>query len=207
MKAQQILGLAGLLLAITACAGQGGPLAVSGADDRGAEDRGVDDSGAEEVAVLETRLGTMTLRFFEQEAPRTVANFKRLVREGFYDGKPFYRVVAGHVIQAGDGGENDQPKVPAEFGAHPHVVGAVGLARDEDPNSGNTEIYICLAPRPHLDGRYAIFGLLTSGFDVLAAIGAVEVDEQFDGEVAFHKPKTPILIDRATLETQPTDRP
>ncbi len=153
-----------------------------------------------EVCVLETTMGTMVLRFFDDGAPRTVENFKRLVEEGFYDGKPFYRVVKGHVIQVGDGGENDQPTVVGEFGAHPHVVGAVGLARSADPDSGGTEIYICHAPRPHLDGRYAVFGLLVEGFEVLAAIGNVEVEERWEGEVAFHQPKTPVVIERATLE-------
>lgn len=154
----------------------------------------------EEVCVLETSMGTMVFRLFEDAAPETVRNFKQLVGEGFYDGLPFYRVVAAHVIQAGDGGENGRPTVKGEFGAHPHVIGALGLARDQDPDSGSTEIYVCHAPRPHLDGRYAVFGLLTSGFDVLEAIGNVEVEEQWEGEVAFHKPKQPVIIQRATLE-------
>ena len=153
-----------------------------------------------EVCVLETSMGTMVFRLFEDAAPATVGNFKSLVREGFYDGLPFYRVVAGHVIQAGDGGENDRPTVKGEFGAHPHVTGALGLARGEDPDSGSTEIYVCHAPRPHLDGRYATFGLLISGFDVLEAIGKVEVEERWEGEVAFHQPKQPVTIKRATLE-------
>ena len=154
----------------------------------------------EEIAVLETSMGTMKLRFFADEAPLTTANFKALVSEGFYDGLPFYRVVEGHVIQAGDGGENGRPSVKGEFGAHPHVTGAVGLARDADPDSGSTEIYICHAPRPHLDGRYAIFGLLVEGFEVLEAIGNVEVEERWEGEVAFHKPVEPVIIERAYLE-------
>jgi len=104
------------------------------------------------------------------------------------------------VIQAGDGGENGRPTVKGEFGAHPHVVGAVGLARSEAPDSGSTEIYICHAPRPHLDGRYAVFGLLVDGFDVLERIAGVEVEEQWMGEVAFHKPKVPVVIERAYLE-------
>jgi cyclophilin family peptidyl-prolyl cis-trans isomerase len=157
----------------------------------------------EEVCVLETSMGTMVFRFFEEAAPLTVRNFKTLVREGFYDGKEFYRVVAGHVIQAGDGEGTERPTVKGEFGAHPHVVGAVGLARDEDPDSGSTEFYICHAARPHLDGRYAVFGLLVEGFDVLESIGNVEVEEVWLGEVAFHKPKEPVLIERAYLETRP----
>jgi cyclophilin family peptidyl-prolyl cis-trans isomerase len=162
----------------------------------------------EQVVVLETGLGTMTFRLFEAEAPQTTANFKALVAEGFYDGLPFYRVVAGHVIQAGDGGENERPTVKGEFGAHPHVTGALGLARDADPDSGSTEIYVCHAPRPHLDGRYAVFGLLIEGFEVLEAIGNVEVEERWEGEVAFHQPIEPVVIERAWMEQRqsPKDR-
>ena len=156
-----------------------------------------------EVCVLETSMGTMVFRFFEDGAPETVRNFKQLVREGFYDGRSFYRVVKGHVIQTGDGGESGRPTVKGEFGAHPHMTGAVGLARDTDPDSGSTEIYICHAPRPHLDGRYAVFGLLVEGLDVLEAIGNVEVEEHFEGEIAFHKPKTPVVIERAYLSRRP----
>jgi cyclophilin family peptidyl-prolyl cis-trans isomerase len=114
-------------------------------------------------------------------------------------------VVAGHVIQAGDGGESGRATVRGEFGAHPHVVGAVGLARDSNPDSGSTEIYICLAPRPHLDGNYAIFGLLVEGFDVLEKIGAVKVEEKYVGEaeIAFHQPMEPVVIERAYLDQRP----
>ncbi len=153
-----------------------------------------------ELAVIETRLGTMTFRLLTEGAPETVANFKRLVRSGFYDGKPFYRIVAGHVIQGGDGGDNNQPTVKGEFGAHDHVEGALGLARDADPDSGSTEIYVCLAERPHLDGSYAVFGMIEGGVAVLRAIGAVPVVEQWDGKVAFHKPVEPVLITRAYLQ-------
>lgn len=163
---------------------------------------GLEEENEEEVCVLETSLGALVFRFFEDEAPITTRHIKALVKEGFYDGQPFYRVVSGHVIQAGDGGESGRPNVPGEFGAHPHVTGAVGLARDTDPDSGSTEIYICLAERAHLDGSYAVFGLLVDGFDVLERIGAVEVDEHFVGEknIAFHSPKESVVIQRAYLE-------
>ena len=161
-------------------------------------------TAVEEVAVVTTNHGTMVFRFFPEEAPLTVAHVKGLIADGFFDGKTFYRVVAGHVIQGGEGFDTEGGEtVVGEFGAHPHVTGAVGLARDEDPDSGSTEIYICLEPRPHLDGSYAIFGLLTEGFDVLAAIGAVEVEEQWDGEVAFHRPLEPVVIESLRLETRP----
>lgn len=161
----------------------------------------------EEMGVLKTSMGTMVIRFHEKDSPQTVANFKRLVRKGFYDGKSFYRVVSGHVIQAGDGGENDEPTIKGEFNSHPFVAGTVGLARDANPDSGGTEIFVCLAPRPHLDGKYAAFGELIEGLDVLAKIGAVEVNEKWLGDaepkVAFHEPKTPVVIEKATIEKRP----
>jgi len=157
-----------------------------------------------EVAVLETSLGTMVFQLFEKDAPKTVANFKALAREGFYDGKPFYRVVAGHVIQTGDGGESGRPKVPDEFNSNLHVAGALGLAHSAEPNSGNTEIYVCLAPRPHLDGRFTVFGQVIEGMDVLEKIGAVPVNEKFlEGGVAFHEPKEPVILRKVRLETRP----
>jgi cyclophilin family peptidyl-prolyl cis-trans isomerase len=156
-----------------------------------------------EVCVLETSLGTMVFRFFEDDAPQTVANFKKLVREGFYDGRPFYRVVKGHVIQTGDGGESGRPTVKAEFNAHPHVAGTVGLARSQDPDSGSTEFYVCLAPRPHLDGKYAVFGQLIEGMDVLEKIGNVPVNEKLLEGLAFHEPKEPVVLRKARIEIRP----
>ncbi len=164
-------------------------------------------SGEEEMGVLKTSMGTMVIRFHEKDSPQTVANFKRLVRKGFYDGKSFYRVVSGHVIQAGDGGENDEPGIKGEFNSHPFVAGTVGLARGADPDSGSTEIFVCLAPRPHLDGKYAAFGELIEGRDVLEKIGAVAVTEKWLGDaepkVAFHEPKTPVVLEKATIEKRP----
>lgn len=159
----------------------------------------------EEVCVLKTNMGTMVFRFYEEDAPLTTAHFKKLVREGFYDNKPFYRVVKGHVIQGGDGEGNVGPKVQGELKSsdkHPHVTGAVGLARDKEPDTGSTEFYICLAPRPHLDGKYAIFGQLIEGLDVLEKIGNVEVNPLYVRKVAFHEPKQPVIIEKATIETR-----
>lgn len=157
---------------------------------------------AEPVAVLATNHGEIVIRFVDG-APQTAAQFQRLVEEGFYEGTTFYRVVDGHVVQAGDGGENEQPTVPAEFGAYPHVTGAVGLARAEDPDSGSTEFYICVAPRPHLDGRYAVFGLVVDGHETVLSIARTEVEERFVGEegsVAFHRPVREVVIERAWIE-------
>lgn len=165
----------------------------------------------EDVCVLKTNMGTMVFRFFEEDAPLTSAHFKKLVREGFYDGKPFYRVVKGHVIQAGDGEGTAGPKVQGELKSsdkHPHVAGVVGLARDKEPDTGSTEFYICLAPRPHLDGKYAVFGELIEGMDVLEKIGNVDVNPRYlEGNVAFHEPKQPVIIEKATIETREPSLP
>lgn len=179
---------------------------IGGDDDQRAE--AVADEPIEtmrQLAVLETSAGTMVFELYPDRAPKTVENFARLAAADFYDGLPFYRVVEGHVIQAGDGGENDQPTVPAEFGVE-HLEGTLGLARDEDPDSGSTEIYVCLEPRPHLDGRYAAFGRLVEGRDVLHAIGSAPVTEKWlEGEIAFHEPKEPVVIMDARIETHSID--
>ncbi|MEE9572657.1 MAG: peptidylprolyl isomerase [Candidatus Neomarinimicrobiota bacterium] len=156
-----------------------------------------------DVCVIKTNYGEMQFRFFEDAAPLTSAKFKNLVNEGFYDSLIFYRVVKGHVIQAGDGGENNISTVQAEFNEYPHITGTVGLARSEDPNSGSTEFYICLVPRPHLDGKYTVFGQLMEGYDVLEKIGNTEIVEQYVGDdknIAFHTPKESVIIEKASIE-------
>lgn len=150
----------------------------------------------EPVCVLKTNMGTMVFRFFEKDAPKTCAHIQALVDSGFYNGKDFYRIVAGHVIQTGGGSTT----VPAEFNSHKHLTGTVGLARDQDPNSGDSSFYICLAPRPHLDGKYTVFGQLIEGMDVLEKIGKVKVKEKYIEGYAFHKPVNPVIIEHASLE-------
>jgi len=152
------------------------------------------------VCVMQTNMGTMVFRFFEADAPKTTGQFQKLVTEGFYNGKDFYRVVKGHVIQAGGG---DAPTLPPEFNKNPHLVGTLGLGRTGDVNSGDSEIYVCVAPRPHLDGKYTVFGQLVEGYDVLEKISLVEVDENWAGadkKLAMHKPKKPVVIEKGWIE-------
>jgi cyclophilin family peptidyl-prolyl cis-trans isomerase len=159
--------------------------------------RAPDKGEGREVCILETNLGTMTFELFDNDAPKTVAQFRALVRQGFYDGKDFYRVVRGHVIQAGDGGA---PPLPPEFNTRPHVFGTLGLGRVGDEWSGDSEIYVCVAPRPHLDGRYTVFGQLIEGDNVLWKIARVPVEERWEGpdhKMAMHKPLRPLVILRA----------
>ncbi len=160
-----------------------------------------------EICVIKTNYGDMEFKFYNKVAPLTVLNFKKLIRNGFYNGKMFYRIVKGHVIQAGDGGENNYPIIRAEFNKNKHVVGTLGLARGSDPDSGSTEFYICVAPRPHLDGKYTVFGQLIKGFDVLKKIENVEVNKRFVGKekkIAFHSPKKPVIIKVIELKLRNT---
>jgi len=154
----------------------------------------------QKVCLMQTNLGTMLFKFFEADAPRTCKQFQKLVTDGFYNGKDFYRVVKGHVIQAGGG---DAPKLPPEFNKNLHQVGTLGLGRTGDADSGDSEIYVCVAPRPHLDGKYTVFGQLVEGYDTLEKISRVEVDEKWAGadkKLALHKPKKPVVIEKAWIE-------
>ena len=185
---REILGSAGIFLVglIILPAGSAGPDATA---------------AMTEVFVIKTDLGRMVFEFFEGEAPKTVAQIKTLVRNGFYDGRDFYRVVRGHVIQAGGG---EAPKLPPEFNDRPHVFGTLGLGRTGDEWSGDSEIYVCVAARPYLDGKYTVFGRLVEGPEVLERIAALPVVEQWAGpdrRMAMHKPVKPVVIRSARIET------
>jgi acetyl esterase/lipase/catechol 2,3-dioxygenase-like lactoylglutathione lyase family enzyme len=164
------------------------------------------DAEAEEVCVLETSLGPMTFELFEADAPKTIAQFKALVRKGFYDGKDFYRVVRGHVIQTGGG---EAPKLPPEFNARPHVFGTLGLGRTGDEWSGDSEFYVCVAARPYLDGKYTVFGRLVEGAAVLDKIAVVPVREIWEGpaRMAMHRPVEPVVIKKARMEQRGAAKP
>jgi peptidylprolyl isomerase len=107
-------------------------------------------------------------------APQTVAHFKDLVRRGFYDGLTFHRVIAGFMAQTGDpkgdGTGGSGHPVKAEFSQAHFVRGTVGLARSSDPDSGDSQFFICFAPAPFLDGKYTIFGQVVSGMEHIDAI-------------------------------------
>lgn len=138
---------------------------------------------ANEVAVIKTAQGEMVIRFWPEVAPKTVENFKKLAREGFYDGTAFHRVVKGFMIQGGDpltkdaGAEHQWGtggpgyKVKAEFNDRPHVRGVISMARSQHPDSAGSQFFICLAEARFLDRQYTAFGELIKGDDVLGQIG------------------------------------
>ena len=115
--------------------------------------------------------GEIVIEFFPDDAPKTVENFVTLAKKGFYDGLVFHRVEPGFVVQGGDpkGDGTGGPgyKVKAEFNKQPHVRGAVAMARSNDPDSAGSQFYITLAPANFLDGKYTVFGKVTSGMDVV----------------------------------------
>jgi len=107
-------------------------------------------------------------------APRTVARISELADSGFFDGIFFHRVVADFVVQAGDPtgtGEGGSGRtIPAEFSHLHYIRGSVGMARDEDIHSNDSQFFICIADQPHLDGKYTLFGQVLEGLEVLDKI-------------------------------------
>jgi len=137
---------------------------------------------AKEVAVLKTSKGEMVLEFWPDVAPKHVANFKKLAKDGFYDGTAFHRVIKGFMIQGGDPLTKDPSKesewgtggpgykVDAEFNKKPHARGVLSMARSQDPNSAGSQFFICHDDASSLDGKYTGFGKLIKGDEVLEKI-------------------------------------
>ncbi|MBI4244326.1 MAG: peptidylprolyl isomerase [Planctomycetes bacterium] len=163
-------------------------------------------SKQKQYVIMETSMGKIVMKLFTEDAPKTCEHFIKLINQGFYNNQVFFRVVKEHVIQAGcpkgDGSTDCGCTVKAEFNQNKHVVGTLGLARDTNPDSGSSQFYICLVPRPHLDGKYTVFGQVTEGLDVVDAIGAVEVNEKYIENIAFHVPKKPVVIKSASIVTK-----
>jgi peptidylprolyl isomerase len=126
---------------------------------------------------LDLKDGRVTIALDPDAAPKTVAHIKDLVRKGFYNNTPIHRVIPGFMAQMGDptgtgGGPGSGTTVPAEFGSTPFERGTVGLARTEDPNSGDSQFFIMFAANDYLNGKYTAFGKVTAGMDVVDKIKA-----------------------------------
>ena len=150
-------------------------------------------NSAAEVAIINTTEGTMVIAFWPDVAPNTVANFKKLASQGFYDGTCFHRVIRNFMIQGGDPLTKDPAKeslwgtgdpgykIKAEFNDRSHTRGVISMARSQDPDSAGSQFFICHGNPRFLDRQYTAFGKLIKGDDVLEKI--------------------------ATTPTQPGDRP
>jgi len=139
-----------------------------------------------EVAVFETSEGEMVFEFWPDTAPNTVENFKKLARQGFYDGTCFHRIIDGFMIQGGDPLTKDPSKeadwgtggpgytIQGEVSTRPdrhHVRGVISMANSGSPDTAGSQFFICLAALPQLDGGYTTFGKLIKGDDVLTKLG------------------------------------
>jgi peptidyl-prolyl cis-trans isomerase B (cyclophilin B) len=139
-------------------------------------------------AVIETKFGNMTLKFFPDVAPGHVKNFLELAKSGFYDGTVFHRVIAGFMIQGGDPISKDPARraaygtsgpgytIKAEFNDKPHKRGILSMARTNDPNSAGSQFFICVKDSPDLNGKYTVFGEVVSGMEVADKIVALPQD-------------------------------
>jgi len=135
-----------------------------------------------EVAVINTTEGTMVIEFWPEVAPNTVANFKKLANQGFYDGTCFHRVIKNFMIQGGDPLTKDPSKeamwgtgdpgykIKAEFNDRSHTRGVISMARSQDPDSAGSQFFICHGNPTFLDHQYTAFGKLIKGDDVLEKI-------------------------------------
>ena len=162
-------------------------------------------NSSNEVAVIKTSEGEMVVQFWTDAAPNTIENFKKLARQGFYDGTIFHRIVKEFMIQGGDPNSKDPAKensyglggpgykVNAEFNDHSHDRGVISMARSADPNSAGSQFFICLAPVHRLDHQYTTFGKLIKGDDVLEKIGNTPVERNAQGEPS--KPTKRIVIE------------
>ncbi len=138
----------------------------------------------DEQAVIKTSYGEMTVAFWPDVAPKTVENFKKLARAGFYDGTAFHRIIKGFMIQGGcpntKEGQKGMPgtggpgyMIKAEFNDKSHVKGVLSMARSSNPDSAGSQFFIVHGNAKFLDHQYTAFGELVSGEDVLEKIANV----------------------------------
>ncbi|MGH7068090.1 MAG: peptidylprolyl isomerase [Acetobacteraceae bacterium] len=125
---------------------------------------------------MDLKYGRVVIELRPDLAPRNVAQVETLIRGHFYDGTPFWRVIAGFMAQGGDPtgrgtGGSKLPDLPAEFTDQAKFLrGTIGMARTSDPNSANSQFFICLAPAEFLDGKYTIIGQVVSGMQYVDEI-------------------------------------
>jgi len=179
MKSGRII-LAGIVLVLIAIAfyyylpgGSDGP-DVSGMKDNNYADRVACDSAnlpkGENLVYLDITSGCVVIELLPKLAPGHTKRIATLVKDKFYDGIVFHRVIDGFMAQAGDptgtgSGGSDLPDLEAEFSSEPFARGVLGMARTQNPNSANSQFFIVLAPASHLNGQYTVFGKVVEGME------------------------------------------
>jgi len=136
----------------------------------------------ENIMILKLKTGDVKIELFADVAPKHVERIKKLANDGLYDNVVFHRVIDGFMAQTGDVkfgnsssnnfdlkragmGGSDLPDLPAEFNDLPHEKGTVSMARSSDPNSANSQFFICFEPAPFLDRNYTVFGKVIEGME------------------------------------------
>ena len=123
----------------------------------------------EDTMILDTTKGRVVIEMRPDLAPGHVARIKELVRDGFYDGIVFHRVIDGFMAQTGcphgTGTGGSGKKLKAEFNKEPHVRGTVSMARAQNPDSGDSQFFICFADSPWLNGQYTVWGNVIAGME------------------------------------------
>ncbi|MBO4413451.1 MAG: peptidylprolyl isomerase [Clostridia bacterium] len=152
-------------------------------------------------------MGTMTAELYPDKAPATVANFTKLIKDGFFNGLIFHRVIKGFMIQGGGFDADFNPKkadsIRGEFRQNgffandiKHTRGVLSMARTSDPNSASSQFFIMHADAPHLDGAYAAFGKVTEGLEVIDSVASVKtVSRGWYDDV----PREPVTIKSITF--------
>ena len=163
---------------------------------------------AKQCASLDTESGVIELEFFPESAPESVRNFLNLAATGLFDGTSFSRVVPGFVIQGGnmwsrEGGkvsrviaERAQRTIPDEPNKILHERGIVSMARPDEPNQARSDFFILVKEAPYLDGKFAAFGRVTRGMEVVDTINKVTVTDE--------KPEKPVRVRKITIAVCPT---
>ena len=161
----------------------------------GSKEKGKESIMDKDNAVISTQFGDIVLEFFDDIAPKHVESFKLHAQNGYYNGTTFHRVIPGFMIQGGDpltksddrsrhgtggnaakyfgiGTESDESTwdLPAEFSPTPHERGILSMARSQNPDSGGSQFFICVADARFLDNQYTVFGKVVSGMDAVDAI-------------------------------------
>ena len=129
----------------------------------------------ENLIYLELKDGRVVIETRPDLAPKHVKRIQELVSEGFYDGIVFHRVIEGFMAQTGDPrgdgtGGSDKPDLEAEFSNEKHLRGTLSMARAQNPNSANSQFFICLEDAPHLDGQYTVWGYVIEGMELVDKI-------------------------------------
>jgi len=147
--------------------------------------------------------GKIEIELYPDAAPITCKNFEKLVREGFYDGLGFHRIIPGFMIQGGDplgngmGGSDENIKGEFRANGHnnpiKHTRGVISMARAFDPNSASSQFFIMHADAPHLDGQYAAFGKVVSGMETVDEIASVPTDYSDRPKIAMRMKKVSIV--------------